>query len=389
MNFQEELLDERTLMSRKPSRKSGTMPIPGSEGAARKDVARAGFRRKGPIQEPEVEKSGKDVPVWVRTHKSPAEYAAHTSKQKHQEGEKVDAKELKKQFHQTGAKKDTEVHDITVGSPKSKVKEPGQRARQFVGALKDVAGKMKEKKGVATNTPTAISSSGKKRKRSDEEGAEQRGRIYKKLGMGERNPKTGVQMAKLGEGKTFAEFMLECYSLQEKSLSRVVSKIEKGGIAIISAARGDLSNKENRRRSKQLDKNIRGAGLPGPTNVKGAYHEKGHGEVTEPSKVVSSGKKGKKKWKKLVTKLGQEGGLKHKRNQKPDSQKRDQDSALIKQKPGLKTRASWLGTSRRSDADPKLGKKVDQGTLSTKNANSPLKPGEGATIVGKKKLQFK
>jgi hypothetical protein len=189
--------------------------------------------------------------------------------------------------------------------------------------------------------------------------------------------------------KTFQQFMVECYSLQEKSLSRVVSKIEKGGTAIISAARGDLSNKENRRRSKQLDKNIRGSGLPGPTNVKGAYHETGHGEVTEPSKLVQSGKKGKKKFKKVVSKLGQEGGLKHKRNQKPDSQERDQDSALIKQKPGLKTKASWLGTSRRSDADPKLGKKVDQGTLSTRDANSPLKPSEGATVVGKKKLQFK
>lgn len=190
-------LEERTLMRRAASQKSGTMSIPGAEGAARRDVSHAGFRRKGPIQEPKVEKSGKDVPIWVRTHKSPAEYAAHTAKQKHSEGDKPNVKALRKQLHQTGANKDTEVHDITVGSPKSKVKEPGQRARQFVGALKDVAAKMKEKKGIAANTPTAISSSGKKRKRSDEEGAEQRGRIYKKLGMGERDPKTGVQMAKI------------------------------------------------------------------------------------------------------------------------------------------------------------------------------------------------
>jgi hypothetical protein len=188
--------------------------------------------------------------------------------------------------------------------------------------------------------------------------------------------------------KTFQEFVVECACIQEKSLSRVVSQIEKGGTAIISAARGDLSNKENRKRTNQLDKKIRGAGLPGSTEVKGAYHEKGHGEVTEPSRFLKSGKTGKRKFKKLVTKLGQEGGLKQKRNQKPNSQGQDQDSALIKQKPGLKTKASWLGTSRRSDADPKLGKKVDQGTISTRDANSPLKPGEGATIVGKKKLKF-
>jgi len=210
----QELLDERTLMRRAASKKSGTMHIPGAEGAARRDVSRAGFRRKGPIQKPKVEKSGTDVPIWVRTHKSPAEYAAHIAKQKHKEGDKTDVKSLRKQLHKTGATKDSEVHDITVGSPKSKVKEPGQRARQFVGALKTVAAKMKEKKGVATNTPTAISSGGKKRKRSDEEGAEQRGRIYKKLGMGERDPKTGVQMAKLKEGKTFRQFMSECYSFE-------------------------------------------------------------------------------------------------------------------------------------------------------------------------------
>jgi hypothetical protein len=189
--------------------------------------------------------------------------------------------------------------------------------------------------------------------------------------------------------KTFQEFMVECYSIQEKSLSRVVSQVKGGGTAIISAARGDLSNKQNRKRTKELSKKIRGAGLPGPTQVKGAYHEKGHGEVTEPSLFVKQGKKGKRKFKTTVTKLGQEGGLKHKKNQKPGSEQKDQDSVLIKQKLGLKSRASWLGTSRRSDADPKLGKKVDQGTLSTRDASSPLKPGEGATVIGKKKLQFK
>ena len=210
--FEEFLEEARELRKISTPKKSGTMPIPGSEGKARKDVAVAGFRRKGPIQEPKVEKSGKDVPVWVRSHKSPAEYAAHTSRKNYKEGERTDVKSLRKQLRKTGAKKNTEVHDITVGSPKSKVKEPGQRARQFVGALKDVASKMKEKKGIATNTPTAISSSGKKRKRSDEEGAEQRGRIYKKLGMGERDTKTGVQMAKLKDsfdGKTFGVFILE------------------------------------------------------------------------------------------------------------------------------------------------------------------------------------
>jgi hypothetical protein len=190
--------------------------------------------------------------------------------------------------------------------------------------------------------------------------------------------------------KTFQEFMVECCDLQEKSLSRVVSKTQKGGIAIISPDRGDKTNKENQKASSRLTKRIRGAGLPGPTQVQGAYRETGTtSDQKEKSFVVASGKMGKRKFKKTASKLGQEGGLKHTRNQKPTSKNDDQDSVLIKQKPGLKSKASWLGTSRRSDADPKLGKKYDQGKLSTKDANSSLKPGEGATIVGKKKLQFK
>jgi hypothetical protein len=190
--------------------------------------------------------------------------------------------------------------------------------------------------------------------------------------------------------KTFQEFVVECYDLYEKSLSRVVSKTQKGGIAIISSDRGDKTNKENQKTSSRLTKRIRGAGLPGPTQVQGAYRETGTtSDQKEKSFAVPSGKMGKKLFKRTVSKLGQEGGLKHKRNQKSTSKNDDQDSVLIKQKPGLKTKASWLGTSRRSDADPKLGKKYDQGKLSTKNANSPLKPGEGATMVGRKKLQFK
>ena len=90
-----------------------------------------------------------------------------------------------------------------------------------------------------------------------------------------------------------------------------------------------------------------------------------------------------------MKKLGQAGGLKHKRNQPADSKNKDQDSVLIKQKKGASGKASWLGTSRRKDADPKLGKKYDQGKMDTKGASAKIKPGEGATRVGKKNLQFK
>ena len=105
---------------------------------------------------------------------------------------------------------------------------------------------------------------------------------------------------------TFKEFM------QESSLSRIKSKSDKGGIATMSASRADKSAKENRARAKQLDRDIRGRGLPGATKVTGSYVEKGDDgkekKVKERSHVVTSGKMGKRKFKKEVKKLGKKYG---------------------------------------------------------------------------------
>ena len=107
--------------------------------------------------------------------------------------------------------------------------------------------------------------------------------------------------------KTFKKF------LDESSLSRIKSKSDKGGIALMSASRADKSAKENRARAKQLDKDIRGRGLGGATKVTGSYmgKDKKTGEekkVKERSHVVSSGKMGKRKFKKEVKKLGKKYG---------------------------------------------------------------------------------
>ena len=106
--------------------------------------------------------------------------------------------------------------------------------------------------------------------------------------------------------KTYKKFM------QESSLSRIKSKSDKGGMAILSGSRGDKSKKENKARAKQLDKDIRGKGLPGATKVTGSYVEKGDDgkekKVKERSHVVPSGKMGKRKFKKAVKALGKKYG---------------------------------------------------------------------------------
>ena len=107
--------------------------------------------------------------------------------------------------------------------------------------------------------------------------------------------------------KTFKEF------LDESSLSRIKSKSDKGGMAIISGSRGDKSSKESKARAKQLDKDIKGKGLPGATKVSGRWDEKDDDtgkttKVKERSHVVTSGKKGKRKFKKAVKALGKKYG---------------------------------------------------------------------------------
>ena len=102
--------------------------------------------------------------------------------------------------------------------------------------------------------------------------------------------------------KTFKQF------LDESSLSRIKSKSDKGGMAILSGSRGDKSSKENKARAKQLDRDIKGRGLPGATKVTGRWTEnpgtKDEKKVKERSHVVTSGKMGKRKFKKEVQKLG-------------------------------------------------------------------------------------
>ena len=49
--------------------------------------------------------------------------------------------------------------------------------------------------------------------------------------------------------KTYKQFIED---IQESSLSRIQSKSDKGGMATMSASRGDKSAKENRERAKQL-----------------------------------------------------------------------------------------------------------------------------------------
>ena len=171
--------------------------------------------------------------------------------------------------------------------------------------------------------------------------------------------------------KTYSEFMLECSQVQESSLSRIKSKTDKGGVAILSGSRGDKSKKENKARAKQLDKDIRGRGLPGATKVTGRWDETDEKtgkktKVKERSHVVTSGKKGKRQFKKDIKKL---------------AAKYKQDAALIQTR-----KTGTVSATRKGGLGKSAGKNVKRFTAGT------MKPGktspEGDTKIKGKTFTY-
>ena len=145
--------------------------------------------------------------------------------------------------------------------------------------------------------------------------------------------------------KTFRNFIDD---INESSMSRIKRQSDKGGTAVMSASRGDKSNKDNRARARKLDRDIRGKFGKGATKVTGKYDEKDEktGEtkrVKERSHVVQSGKMGKRKFKKAVKSLGKKYG----QDSVITQQKGDKDATLKRtRKGGLPKRNIKLGKMR-------------------------------------------
>ena len=110
--------------------------------------------------------------------------------------------------------------------------------------------------------------------------------------------------------KTFQEFMVECQSLEEGGMNRIMSHSQRRNTAVLTAHRGDKSKGENRERNKELGKKIRSMGY-GFKKVSGEYPEKDDrtGEtklVKEPSLVVNAPKKKGRVFKRRMKRLGKE-----------------------------------------------------------------------------------
>ena len=139
--------------------------------------------------------------------------------------------------------------------------------------------------------------------------------------------------------KTFQQFIDDIPELDESSMTRLKSQSDKGGTAVMSASRGNLSSKENRARAKKLDRDIRGKFGKGATKVTGKYDEKDEKtgqtkRVKERSHVIQSGKMGKRKFKKAVKSIGKNYGhdsvITHQKGSKDATLKRTRKGGLPK-----------------------------------------------------------
>ena len=170
--------------------------------------------------------------------------------------------------------------------------------------------------------------------------------------------------------KTFTEFVLECSSLTEGGMSRVVSHSKSRNTAVLTATRGDKSNKENKKSNKELRQKIRSHGY-GYKEVKGEYPEKddkgNKKTVSEPSVVVNAPKKKYKTFKKRMKRLGKE---------------YNQDSVITKKGKG---KATLHPTAKRA-------KKSSTGVSNKGSSLGQVRPGKtgpyGHTKVGKKTYTY-
>jgi len=110
--------------------------------------------------------------------------------------------------------------------------------------------------------------------------------------------------------KTFQEFMVECYSIQEGGMNRIMQHSTRRNTAVLTANRGDKTRSQNKEANTKLGKKIRSLGY-GYKKVSGEYPEKNDktGEtklVKEPSVVVNAPKKKGRVFKRRMKRLGKE-----------------------------------------------------------------------------------
>ena len=162
---------------------------------------------------------------------------------------------------------------------------------------------------------------------------------------------------------TAAVFAIVLQSCAQQNEKKGTTKSEDTQITYHPAINHSFTINDFLNENKQLEKDVRGAGLPGPTKVKGRYTENPgtsqEKKVGEKSHVITAGKMGKRKFKKAVEKLGK---------------KYDQDSVLIQRKAGGSS--TLKGTSKTSW--PGKGKNVRIGSM------KPGRTGEFDTKVKNK-----
>jgi hypothetical protein len=171
--------------------------------------------------------------------------------------------------------------------------------------------------------------------------------------------------------KTFQEFMVECYSIDEATINKQVRNTRERDTAMISRDRGSQSERQNRGERRSMERTLRRSGHGFSKNV-GSYDEgEGKGTDTEGSYQVSRNpkKNSKKGFERKMRNLGKKKGPSGERQHSVITQRAGKDAKLVSTD-GSGEKSFSIGTAKiGNNPDPAIGQTTAGKVRSNKKPN--------------------
>lgn len=170
--------------------------------------------------------------------------------------------------------------------------------------------------------------------------------------------------------KTFQEFMVECYSIDEATINKQVRNTRERDTALISRDRGSQSERTNRRERRSFERGLRRSGHGFSKNV-GSYDE-GEGMGTEVSYQVTRNpkKNSKKGFERKMRNLGKKKGPSGEPQHSVIAQRAGKDARLVSTD-GSGEKPFSIGRAKHgNNPDPSIGQTTAGKVRSKKKPNS-------------------
>jgi hypothetical protein len=172
--------------------------------------------------------------------------------------------------------------------------------------------------------------------------------------------------------KTFHEFMMECYYINEATIHKQIRNTRERDTAMISRDRGSQSEPQNRRERRSIERTLRRSGHGFSKNV-GSYDEdEGRGMDTEVSYQVTRNprKNSRRGFERKMRNLGKKEGPSGEPQHSVITQRSGKDAKLVTTN-GTGEKPFSIGTAKYgNNPDPSIGQTTSGKVRSNKKPNS-------------------